>query len=182
MRWSQCRCSERWIDSRLRAENQMPDPLDPHQPKSEIPARLFRDDTRFALGRIAAFQYITVAIFLLLISGFWILQVRDNQFNSELADRNRIKMIPLLAPRGKILDRDGRVIVDNHSAYTVMLNREKLQPEHIDAIAAGLHLDADEIRTKLKRFESRPKYFKVAIKQELTPGELAFVESHDDKY
>jgi penicillin-binding protein 2 len=155
-------------------------PVEEQGAQPEAPGRLFKDDTRFALGRIAVFQYLSVAIFLFLISGFWILQIRDHEANSELAERNRIKTVPLLAPRGKVLDRDGRVIVDNHSAFTVMLARETLKPDHIDAIASGLHLDADDIRARLKRFESRPKYVPMMIKQELTPGELAFVESHRD--
>ena len=56
-------------------------------------------------------------MFLFLIAGFWVLQVRDHEANSTLAERNRIKTVPLLAPRGKILDRDGRVIVDNQPAF-----------------------------------------------------------------
>src|SRR5579862_4677086 len=90
----------------------------------EDSGRLFKDDTRFALGRIAVFQYLAVAIFLVLISGFWVLQVRDHEVNSEAAERNRIKTVPLHAPRGKVLDRDGRVIVDNHHAFEVRLTRE----------------------------------------------------------
>jgi len=160
-------------------------PVEPERQESQHspPSRFFRDDTRFALGRIAVFQYLTVAIFLFLIGGFWILQIRDGEFNSELADRNRIKTVPLLAPRGKILDRDGRVIVDNHSAFALMLSRETLKPEHIPAIAEGLqNVKAEEIRALVARFESRkvPKRFSVPIKQDLTPAELAFVESHRD--
>lgn len=155
-------------------------PVEQQREHPEAPGRLFKDDTRFALGRIAVFQYLTVAIFLFLISGFWILQVRDHAANDQLAERNRIKTVPLLAPRGKILDRDGRVIVDNHSAYTLMLTRENLKPEHIDAIAEGLHLDPNDIRDRLRRFNSRPKYVPMTIKQELTPGDIAFVESHRD--
>ena len=79
------------------------------------------------------------------MTGFWVLQVREHEANSELAERNRIKTVPLLAPRGKILDRDGRVIVDNQSAFNVMLPQENLKPEHIDGIAEGLHLDPQEI-------------------------------------
>ena len=160
-------------------------PVEPERQESQHspPPRIFRDDTRFALGRIAVFQYLCVAIFLFLIGGFWILQIRDGEFNSELADRNRIKTVPLLAPRGKILDRDGRVIVDNHSAFALMLSRETLKPEHIAAIAEGLqNVKAEEIRTLVARFESRKvaKYVSVPIKQDLTPAELAFVESHRD--
>jgi penicillin-binding protein 2 len=160
-------------------------PVEPERQESEdsVPSRLFRDDTRFALGRIAIFQYLTVGIFLFLIGGFWVLQIRDGDFNSELADRNFIKTVPLIAPRGKILDRDGRVIVDNHSAFALTLSRERLKPEHIAAIAEGLQdIKADEIRDLVRRAESRrvPKYVPVVIKQDLTPSELAFVESHRD--
>jgi penicillin-binding protein 2 len=61
-----------------------------------------------------------------------------------------------------------------------MLTRENLKMEHIDAIADGLHLDAEDVRARLRRFASRPKYVPIMIKQELTPAELAFVESHRD--
>ena len=152
------------------------------QSRNEAPSGLFRDDTRFALGRIAVFQYLTVGVFLFLIGGFWVLQIRDEKTNTELAERNRIKTVPLLAPRGKILDRDGRIIVDNHSAFEFRILRDTLKPEHIAAIAAGLNMTPDEIRAPLARAESRhiPKYFPVLIKQELTPAELDFVESHND--
>src|SRR5258706_973351 len=86
----------------------------------------------------------------------------------------------MLAPRGKLLDRDGRVIVDNQSAFTLLLTRENLNLDHINGIAAGLHLDAEEIRARIKRFSNRPKYVPVMIKQELTPAEISFVESHRD--
>ena len=107
--------------------------------RPESSGRLFREDAKFALGRIAVFQYVAVAVFVFLIVCFWVLQVRDHEANSELAERNRIKTYPLLAPRGKILDRDGRVIVDNHSSFTLMLSQENLKPEHLEAIAQGLH-------------------------------------------
>lgn len=159
--------------------------MDPElqQSKHSPPSRLYRDDTRFALGRIAVFQYLTVAVFVFLSGGYWVLQIRDQKFNAEMAERNRIKTVPLLAPRGKILDRDGRIIVDNHSSFELRISRETLKPEHIPAIAAGLNMTPEEVRTPLARAESRriPKYFPVLIKQELTPAELAFVQSHMDR-
>ena len=132
------------------------------------------------MGRIAIFQYLMVAVFLFLLAAFWVLQVRNHEANSELAERNRIKTVPLVAPRGKILDRDGRVIVDNRPSYRVLLTQENLLPEHLDAIAEGLHLDADELRSRVRRYGAGPKYVPVPIKQGLTPTELTFVESHRD--
>ena len=139
---------------------------------------LLRDDTRFAAGKIAVFQYITVAIFVFLVAGFWNLQVQNGQDYNEQAERNRIKSLPLLAPRGKILDRDGRVIVDNHSTFSLILSRESLKTEHLHAIAEGLHLNYDDLLARLRRFRNRPAYEPIIIKEELTAGELAFVESH----
>ena len=141
---------------------------------------LLRDDPKFATGKIAFLQYLVVAIFLFLTAGFWRLQVQDQGIYNEAAERNRIKTLPLPAPRGKILDRDGRVIVDNHSSFRLILSRENLKEEHLPAIAAGLHLDLDDLIARLRRFNSRPRYVPITIKQELTQGELAFVESHRD--
>jgi len=48
-----------------------------------------------------------------LLIGFWKLQVIDADKYSSLAERNRVRYIPVIAPRGRMLDRDGRVLVDN---------------------------------------------------------------------
>ncbi len=144
------------------------------------PDVLTREEPKFATGKIAFVQYLAVAVFLFLLTGFWDLQVRNAEANQERADKNRIKSIPILAPRGKILDRDGRVIVDNHSTFSVILTRENMKWEHLEPIARGLNLDYAELLAKVKRFSSRPKYEPMMLKQELTAGELAFVESHRD--
>jgi penicillin-binding protein 2 len=155
-------------------------PLPEHN-DDQFPSKpVIRDDTKFASGKIAFFQYLSVAIFLFLIAGFWSLQVRDPEVYSEAAERNRVKSQPILAPRGKILDRDGRVIVDNRSSYSLLLSREHLKPEHIRPIAAGLGLDYSQLETRIERFRSRPKYESIIVKNELTPGEVAFVEAHRD--
>lgn len=141
-----------------------------------------RDDPKAAAGKIAAFQYTAVAIFLFLISGFWALQVQNPDYYSEQAERNRIKSVPILAPRGKILDRDGRVIVDNHASYTLILSRDTLKTEHLKAIADGLGLDYQDLSTKVARYHSRPKYETLVVKEEMSPADLAFVESHRDYF
>ncbi|HYK61961.1 MAG TPA: penicillin-binding protein 2 [Bryobacteraceae bacterium] len=156
-------------------------PIDPDREGArESSARLLRDDTRFAMGRVAIFQYVVVAVFVFLLAGFWVLQVRDHEVNSELAERNRVKIVPLPAPRGKILDRDGRVIVDNQPSFTVMLSQENLKAEHLDAIAAGLSMDPQEVKAMVARYHARSRFALIPLKQELTPGDLAFVESHRD--
>lgn len=158
-----------------------PHTLSLHREHVETPRRLrLRDDPGFAAGKMTAFQYAAVAVFLFLVTGFWDLQISHPDFYNERAERNRIKELPVVAPRGKILDRDGRVIVDNHSSWSLILSRENLKDEHLHEIAEGLHLDYDDLVRKVNRYKRRPKYEPVIIKEELTSADMAFVEAHRD--
>jgi penicillin-binding protein 2 len=152
--------------------------VEPRQQLNDKPP--LRDDTNFAASKIAIFQYCAVGIFLLLISGFWRLQVQDPQLYDERAQANSIKSAPLIAPRGRILDRDGRVIVDNRASFELLLAREQLKDEHLKPIAEGLDIDYDELMAKVIRFRTRPKYEPMVLKEEMTPADLAFVDSHRD--
>ncbi len=155
-------------------------PVDPnleHQASNKPP---LRDDTNFAASKVAIFQYAAVIIFLFLIAGFWKLQVQNPQFYDQRAMQNSVKSVPILAPRGRILDRDGRVIVDNYSSFSLILARESLKEEHLRPIAQGLDLDYTDLVARVKRFKSQPKYVPIVIKAELTPADLAFVDSHHD--
>lgn len=148
------------------------DPRDSRHPLHE--------DSRFAAGKITAFQYATLAIFLFLIGGFWKLQLLNAGAYDERAIENSIKSLPIPAPRGRILDRDGRIIVENRSSFTLWLARENLNESHLAPIAAGLGLDPGELTARVRRLRSQPKYVPVKIKDELTPADLAFVDSHRD--
>ena len=104
-----------------------PPASDRERDKESEAFQVLRDDATFAAGRVLFFQYFCVAAVLYLALGYWNLQVRRGEYFAELAERNRIRSYPLLAPRGKILDRDGRVIVDNSSSFSLMLlGRENL--------------------------------------------------------
>ena len=153
-------------------------PVEP--PPEEEDKPLVRDDPKFASAKMAVFQYSAVGIFFILISGFWQLQVQQEETYSEAAERNSVKSLPILAPRGKILDRDGRVIVDNHSSWTLILSRETLKQEHLPAIAEGLNLDLTDLNARLARYHGRPKFEPLILKEELSQADLAFVEAHRD--
>ena len=150
------------------------------EPQLDLKPIKLKDNPRFAAAKMAAFQYVTVGIFLFLISGFWELQIKSPEIYNQRAEKNRIKAFPIVAPRGKILDRDGRVIVDNHSTWSLILSRENLRDEHLHEIAEGLHLDYDDLVKRVNRFRQRSRYEPIIIKEELTPADLAFVDSHRD--
>jgi penicillin-binding protein 2 len=152
----------------------------PEDREHEAPkvSHFLRNDTYYGAVQIAVFQYVTVAVFVFLLAGYWDLQVRNESLYNTKALQNQIKSLPMPAPRGRILDREGRVIVDNHASYRLVLSRENLREEHVEPIARGLDLDADDLEALVRRFDRRPSYYTIPIKEELTAAELAFVEAH----
>lgn len=121
----------------------------------------------------------------MLLVGYWRLQIGQHRQYLDLAERNRIRSLPIIAPRGRILDRDGRVLADNFPAFSVLLLREStatLSPEHVAGIARGLQLDPEDLQRTLERTASLPRFQPVLVKQAATMEDIAFVESHRVEY
>jgi penicillin-binding protein 2 len=144
---------------------------------------MFGRDEKVSATRLTAVQYIILAIFLVLAYGLWRLQVMQSDKYSQLAEMNRVRNVPILAPRGKILDREGRVIVDNYPSFSALLLRDSSRDLNADAdlIAQGLHLNAEEVRQRVRHFTSMPRYQPIFLKEDITPDELAFIESHKNE-
>lgn len=138
-----------------------------------------RDD-KVSEFRLTAAQYAILAIFLVLAYGLWRLQVMQSNVYASLAEKNRIRNVPILAPRGKIFDREGRIIVDNYPSFSALLLRDTTHDLNADAdlIAEGLHLDPGEVRTRIRHFSFSPQYQPIFLKEDITPDELAFIDAH----
>ncbi len=130
--------------------------------------------------RLTAVQYAILGIFLVLAYGLWRLQVSQSDYYSAAAEQNRIRNVPILAPRGKILDRNGKPIVENYRSMSALLLRDSLRDLSADSdlIASGLHMDAKEVRDKIRRFAFTPQYQPIYLKEDITPDEEAFIEAH----
>ena len=141
---------------------------------------MFGRDEKVSPIRLTAAQYIILGIFLVLAYGLWRLQVMQADYYSLAAEKNRIRNVPVLAPRGKILDRYGRTIVDNYPSFSALLLRDSSRDLTADAdlIAQGLHLDPNEVRARIRRFASMPQYQPIFLKEDITPDELQFIEAH----
>ncbi|GAC1428120.1 MAG: hypothetical protein NVSMB62_26050 [Acidobacteriaceae bacterium] len=78
-------------------------------------------------GKLHVTQYLVVAVLALLAAGMWRLQIVGVESYRQLAEANRVRKIPVLAPRGRIFDRDGRMIVDNYPSVSCYLLREQVK-------------------------------------------------------
>jgi len=140
----------------------------------------FRNDNRLPQERLAFASYVIVGMVGLLLLGFWKLQVIDADKYGVMAERNRVRSIPIIAPRGRMLDRDGRVLVDNYPSFSVLLLRDDQAEvdKNLPAIAEGLGLSLDDLRDQLDNTKNLAKFQPIVIKPQATPADVAFIESH----
>ena len=140
----------------------------------------FQNDKRMPQGRLAIASYVIVGMIALLLFGFWKLQIVDSDRYAQLAERNRVRSLPIIAPRGSMLDREGRVLVDNYPSFSVLLLRDA--PTQVDRllpqIADGLGMSLDDVKQQIDGAKYMPKFQPIVIKPEASQSDIAFIESH----
>ena len=115
-----------------------------------------------------------------LLVGFWKLQVIDSEKYQQWAERNKIRYLPVIAPRGRMLDRDGRVLVDNYPSFSVLLLRDdpvQVQ-KSLPIIADGLSIPLADLKEQLQEAKNLNNFQPIVIKPEATKADVAFIESH----
>jgi penicillin-binding protein 2 len=145
----------------------------------------YPEQERLPTWKIAFFQYAIALTLLGLLVGYWRVQVGQHRFYVEQAERNRVRNLPVIAPRGRILDREGRVLADNFPAFSVLLMRENastLAPERVEGIARGLGIDPVELQRLMEHSARLPRFQPILLKQSATLDDIAFVESHRLEY
>lgn len=140
----------------------------------------FQNENRLPQTRLTVISYTIVGLMALLLLGFWKLQIVKSDLYSQLAERNRVRSIPIIAPRGAMLDRYGRVIVDNYPSFSVLLLRDDLQQVErlLPQVADGLNVSQDDIHQQLDAATTLPHFQPIVIKPEATQGDIDFIESH----
>ncbi|HEV2615214.1 MAG TPA: penicillin-binding protein 2 [Candidatus Acidoferrales bacterium] len=137
-------------------------------------------DQKLPQGRLILVSYGVVLGIILLLLGFWKLQIVQSGHYSDLAEKNRVRSIPIIAPRGKMLDRNGRAIVDNYPSFSILLLRDdpaQIQKD-LPQITAGLNITPEDLKQQLEEARIEPKFQPVIVKPEASEADLAFVESH----
>jgi len=104
---------------------------------------------RLAL-RIALFGGFAVVLFAVLFFRLWLLQVIDGEKYLAEAKNNRTRSYRVSAPRGEILDRNGKVMVANRTSLALQVNPRKLPVDEAERRAELSQL-ADLTHSTLRR-------------------------------
>jgi penicillin-binding protein 2 len=133
----------------------------------------------FAQRTLGAMLVITVLV-LTLIGRLVFLQVWRHDYYVELSQGNRVRLDPIPASRGLILERNGKVLADNEPAYQLELIREQV-PDLDDTLkrlgALGL-IDPDELDDTRHMVLSRRSFDNVPVRLRLTDEEIGRFAVH----
>jgi penicillin-binding protein 2 len=133
--------------------------------------------------RVSVIQYLVLAVFIILGIRFYVLQVARHDEYQNRAENNRIRDIPLIAPRGAILDRNGKVLVDNTPAFNIIIYPEDItnKEETINALVEFLSIEREDAIREINN-PLRSKSDPILIKQKASDADRAWIAAHREEH
>ena len=121
-----------------------------------------------------------VVVFAGLAVGFWWLQVVQYDKYRQHAEDNHQRTLILSAPRGAVLDRDGRVLAENRNSLNITLSREQAEDlEGTVALLADLSgVPLSELRAIVERHRRDPPFRPVVLIRDAAFDQVAAVAAH----
>ncbi|SFL68442.1 penicillin-binding protein 2 [Pelosinus propionicus] len=126
--------------------------------------------------RLDVLAIIIILVFVALVSRLGYLQVVQGKYYGEKADGNRIRLAPIMAPRGMFYDRNGIPLVSNRPGFAVSLLpiSGPVPDEIILKVASILNIAPDEIKKKLSQHSGR--FEPIRIKSDIGPDIVTKIE------
>ncbi len=142
----------------------------------------FEDDSQNLRLRIHIIHGLVIALLVVLGARLYYLQVVRGEYYAERAENQRLRRLPIPAPRGAIFDRNGRLLVDSRSIYNVVLSREDMHGrdpfELIEPLSAGLGVTREMLRERFEEVAKQPAFEFITVKENAAHADIAWVESH----
>ena len=138
--------------------------------------------------RVAILSGIAIALFSVIFFRLWYLQVLSGEQYVREANANRVRDLPIPAPRGQILDREGQTIVASRTTNAVQIVPSALPPPGRPRLAlyhrlgALLGMSAAHIEAIVVRERQAVPYAPVTIKTDAGPGALTVLGERQNEY
>ncbi|MDX1382144.1 MAG: penicillin-binding protein 2 [Thermoanaerobaculia bacterium] len=132
---------------------------------------------------VRTWQLAAVAGFLfgVVLIGYWWAQVVRGSYYRELAENNRLREEPIQGPRGLILDRRGRPLVENVPSYHLLIDRSRTADlgASVHFLAGILGQSPEEVEARLASYSGVPSFRPVLMGEDLTLEQVAAVEAQN---
>jgi penicillin-binding protein 2 len=137
--------------------------------------------------RVAVFSVLVIALVSTIFLRLWYLQVLSGNDYRASADNNRIREIRIQAPRGRIVDRHGTVLVANRPVVKVELRADQLPSDRgerrkeLAELARLTGQSTERLREKIGETASYTGYPAV-IRQDLGRNRLFYLLENQDRF
>ncbi len=140
---------------------------------------LDRELTRFH-GRLKTGGIFVVLLAAALLGRAFYLQITQHDYYIQRAENNRITQVPVAPNRGLILDRKGRILAENYSAYTLELARAQPRELEITLAEVGklIEITPGELRRFRRLLAESHEFESVPLKSKLTDEEVAILAAN----
>ena len=132
--------------------------------------------------RVTTIQIAAFVMLAVLGARLYYLQVVKGDYYAERAENQRIRHIPIPAPRGVIFDRNGKILVDSRPTYNVTLSNEPIKKidvtSRVDDYAKGLNLEKGFVVERLNLIKKQNEFETMVLKENATMQDITWVESH----
>lgn len=137
--------------------------------------RVVREHRDDLVTRIKVLSTLVTALVAMIAVGYWYVQLVRGEEYRQLAEENRLRKLPIKAPRGLIYDRHGRLLVENVPSYNLMLDRSRATSlARSLAFASGvLERPAPELQAVLDRYKAIPQFTPVLLAENLSLSQVA---------
>lgn len=131
--------------------------------------------------RLRVLGMLMVLVIAVLIGRAGYLQIYEGEYYAGLADGNRIRIIPSVAPRGTFYDRNGQLLVTNRPGFTVSLLplTSPIKDEVIARLSQLLGVPVEDIKDKIAGHSG---FNPIRIKTDVTPDIVSIIEEQKELY
>ncbi|MCY7374522.1 MAG: penicillin-binding protein 2 [Pyrinomonadaceae bacterium] len=136
--------------------------------------------------RVGTIQVIAFVLLAILGVRLYYLQVVKGEYYSDKAENQRIRMIPIPAPRGAIFDRNGKLLVDSRPTYNVTLSNEPIKKidvtDRLEDYSRGLNVDRQYLIERINLIKKQPGFETMVLKENASIQDISWVEAHALEY
>jgi penicillin-binding protein 2 len=138
--------------------------------------------------RVAVLGGIALVMFAIIFFRLWYLQVLSGDRYLVEAKNNRVREIKVEAPRGKIVDRNGTMLVDNRTALTVQVAPERLPRDRVERgrelrrLARVLGVKAGSIRRRVRRESRELPFSPVTLKTDVGLRTVFYLQENQRRF
>ncbi|MBU0664642.1 MAG: penicillin-binding protein 2 [Proteobacteria bacterium] len=134
--------------------------------------------------RVLGAGLVIVFFVAMILLRLWFLQIHKGEEYKNRAENNRVRIQEEAAPRGDILDRNGKELVTNQPSFNVVLVREDSNDidDLLKRLSVVLKEDVSVLWERIRDAERKQKHIPILLKGNLSWDTLAYLETHNKEF